>query len=72
MLMQIFATLFIGGFIVCAVIGHVALFHALFVRPAQPIQPPAQRKLRLVVQPRAEAAHERPASKTVEPALRTA
>jgi hypothetical protein len=72
MLVQIFATLFIGGFIVCAVIGHVALFHALFVRPAQPIQPPTQRKLRLVVRPRAEAAHEQPAPKTVAPALRTA
>jgi hypothetical protein len=68
MLMQIFAALFIGGFIVCAVIGHVALFHAMFVRPAQPIQ----RKLRLVVRPRAEATHEHPASKTVEPALRIA
>ena len=72
MLMQIFATLFIGGFVVCAAIGHVALFHAMFVRPAQPIQPPTQRKLRLVVRPRAEATHEHPASKTVERALRTA
>jgi hypothetical protein len=50
----------------------VALFHAMFVRPAQPIQPPAQRKLRLVVRPRAEATREHPASKTVERALRTA
>jgi hypothetical protein len=72
MLMQIFATLFIGGFIVCAAIGHVALFHAMFVRPAQPIPQPTQRKLRLVVRPRTEAAHEHPASKTVEPALRIA
>jgi hypothetical protein len=72
MLVQIFATLFIGGFIVCAVIGHVALFHALFVRPAQPIPQPTQRKLRLVIQREAEAAHEHPAPKAVEPALRTA
>ena len=72
MLMQIFATLFIGGFIVCAAIGHVALFYALFVRPAQPAPQPTQRKLRLVVRPRAEAAHEHPASKTADPALRTA
>ena len=30
MVMQIFATLFMGGFIALALIGHIALFQALF------------------------------------------
>jgi hypothetical protein len=36
MLMQILGTVFIGGFIVVAMIGHAALFHALFLHPAEP------------------------------------
>jgi hypothetical protein len=40
MFMQIFATLFIGGFITLALIGHIALFRALFLSPRnEPSQP---------------------------------
>jgi hypothetical protein len=36
MVMQLFATLFIGSFITLTVIGLVAVLHGLFVRPAEP------------------------------------
>ena len=36
MVMQIFATLFIGGFITLAVIGLVAVLHGMLFHPAQP------------------------------------
>ncbi len=36
MAMQIFSTLFIGGFITLAVIGLAAVLHGLFFQPAQP------------------------------------
>lgn len=72
MFMQIFATLFIGGFITLAVIGHVALFHAMFFRPAEPTPQPAERRLRLVVQREVEAAHEPLAPKSAAPVLRIA
>ena len=54
MVMQIVSSLFIGGFITLALIGHVALFHAMLFRPAQPIPQPPERKLRLVAQSEAE------------------
>jgi hypothetical protein len=76
MFMQIFATLFIGGFITLAVIGHVALFHALFFRPAEPAPQPqtAERKLRLVVPEQSvQFARDRQlARKAAEPVLRIA
>jgi hypothetical protein len=72
MFMQIFATLFITGFVTLAAIGHVALFHAMFIRRAQPAPQPAERKLRLITQREVEAAHERLAQKSAAPALRIA
>lgn len=56
MAMQIFATLFIGGFITLAVIGLVALFHAMLFPPRATDPQPAERKLRLVAQREAEHA----------------
>jgi hypothetical protein len=72
MSMQIFATLFIGGFITLAVIGHVALFRAMFIRRAQPAPQPAEPKLRLITQREAETAPEQPAAKSAAPILRIA
>jgi hypothetical protein len=80
MFMQILATLFIGGFVTLAVIGHVALFHALFFHPAEPAPRPraAGPNLRLVPMPEraAELAHDRQlvlrAAKPAKPALKIA
>jgi hypothetical protein len=55
MFMQIIAILFIGGFIALAVIGHLALFHALFIRRGQPAPQPGERQLRVASQRKVEA-----------------
>jgi hypothetical protein len=67
-----FMQILIGGFIALAVIGHVALFYAMFFRPAEPTPQPAERKLRLVAQREAEAEHEQPAPEGAAPILRIA
>jgi hypothetical protein len=73
MVMQIFATLLFGGFVAVAVVGHVALFHAMFFRAAQPLPQVTGRHLRLVpIANRAELARERVDMQAATPALRIA
>jgi hypothetical protein len=73
MVLDIFATFLFGGFVTLAVIGHVALFHAMFIRSAQPL--PAVKGLHLRLVPttrRAQLTLERIEMKAAKPALRIA
>jgi hypothetical protein len=77
MFMEIPATLFIGGFATLAVIGHVALFHAIFFHPTEPAPQPRATRPNLHLVPMPERTAERPRDqqlvlRAAKPALKIA